>query len=405
MGLFQALELVEIPQVEPEREPGSSPAQAEKLAPLRLAVRVDSGMPADFQAFSLLGCFGGNFEDTGLSGSVGQGGRNVPADVVRVQRLLNGVPASQGGPQPLLKLDGIVGPLTVKAISQFQKKNLGFSDGRVDPGGRTFKELESRADFDASLADTLGAKPPAAPLPTAAGNPVQAQAFRRLAAINAIPDARRALQKTLLELDQIRLRLTPAGGRLLPAPRSEAVLNRHFAMAGLSKNAKESSLVFIQSTMAKMRAMLDGRKGFFGGDPFGGNIVEADPIPPPPPKELRNAFAYSPNQTADKKRLAKLGISPSRLYFTSLIDGKSLDFFLYALLHELAHFVDDEKTAKIGDHAYGHDDKYGTLPHPLRMRNADCHGLLAFEFFAGNQRLALIYPKLRVIEIDPVVIS
>ena len=60
-------------------------------------------MPADFQAFSLLGCFGGNFEDTGLSGSVGQGGRNVPADVVRVQRLLNGVPASQGGPQPLVE--------------------------------------------------------------------------------------------------------------------------------------------------------------------------------------------------------------------------------------------------------------------------------------------------------------
>jgi hypothetical protein len=38
------------------------------------------------------------------------------------------------------------------------------------------------------------------------------------------------------------------------------------------------------------------------------------------------------------------------------------------------------------------------------MRNADCYGLLAFEFFAGNQRLAQIYPKLRVIEIDPVVI-
>jgi hypothetical protein len=360
-------------------------------------------MASDFQAFSLRGCFRGSFESTELSGSVGQGGRNQADDVSRVQRLLNGVAADQGGPQPELEVDGKVGPLTIRAISQFQKRHLGFSDGRVDPGGPTITELELRAEPDASLLDNLKGPPAAAP--NSQGNSIQAQTIRRLTAISVIPDARRAIEKTLLELDQIRLRLNlPAKTPLLPTSKSEVVLNQHFAMGALAKSAKLSSLVFLQATFAKMKAMLDGRRGFFGGDPFGANILEADPIPPPRPKDMRDAFAYSPKQTADKALLKRLGISPSRLYFTSLIDGKSRDFFLYALMHELAHFVDDEKTAAIKDHGYGHEDKYLTLPHALRMRNAECYALLAFEFFAGNARLAQIYPKLRVINLDPIVI-
>lgn len=360
-------------------------------------------MASDFQAFSLHGCFRGNFDETGLSGSVGKGGRNLTADVMLVQRLLNDVPPDKGGAQPQLEVDGIVGPLTLGAISKFQR-TLGFSDGRVDPGGPTIARLELLAGANSDVADALKKKPPSAPQPGSAGNSIQAQTIRRQIVISVMPDARRAIEKTLLELDQIRLRIQLAGKPLLPASKSERVLNSHFATAALPGSALRSSLFFIQATFANMKAMLDGRKGFFGGNPFGANIVEADPIPPPPPKDLRNAFAYSPNQTGDKKRQARLGVSPSRLYFTSLIDGRSRDFFLYALMHELAHFVDAENAAAIRDHAYGHDDRYLTLPHPLRKLNADCYGLLAFEFFAGNVRLAQIYPKLRVIEIDPVVI-
>jgi hypothetical protein len=357
---------------------------------------------ADFQAFSLNGCFRGNFEDEGISASVGERGVNLPADVMHVQQLLNGISPGQGGPQPALKVDGIVGPFTLRAISRFQSRNLGFSDGRVDPGGRTITELEQRAEVDTSVDALKPAAKPATPA-NSAGNSVMAQSIRRAIATSVIPDARRALEKTLLELDQIRLQLLRAGTSLLPAPKSEAVLNRHFATAALSNSAKVASLLFIQSTVANMKAVVDGRKGFFGGDPFGPNMIEADPIPPPP-KDIRNAFAYSPTQTGNKKRQAKLGVSPSRLYLTSLIDGRSRDFFLYALMHELAHFVDNEKVAAIVDHAYGHQDSYQTLAHPLRLRNAECYGLLAFEFFAGNERLAQIHPKLRVIEIEPVVI-
>jgi peptidoglycan hydrolase-like protein with peptidoglycan-binding domain len=46
-------------------------------------------------------------------------------------------------PQAVLSVDGIVGSRTIKAIEIFQSKvaNLSKPDGKVDPGGRTFKAL------------------------------------------------------------------------------------------------------------------------------------------------------------------------------------------------------------------------------------------------------------------------
>ena len=72
-----------------------------------------------------------------ISASVGFGGANRRDDVSLIQSLLNGVPSASGGPTNPLKVDGIVGPLTIGAIRRFQSANLGFSDGRVDPGGQT----------------------------------------------------------------------------------------------------------------------------------------------------------------------------------------------------------------------------------------------------------------------------
>lgn len=70
-----------------------------------------------------------------LTASVGAGGINRPDDVRLVQTLL----LSHGlGPGAA---DGIAGPATIKAIREFQKRFARKPDGRVDPGGRTFQEL------------------------------------------------------------------------------------------------------------------------------------------------------------------------------------------------------------------------------------------------------------------------
>jgi len=89
-----------------------------------------------------------------ISGSVGRGGRNHPAqDVLTVQYLLNCVPASRGGPKPELVLDGICGPKTIQAIDQFQRRSFNSSDGRVDAGGQTLRALQQ---FDPAPGQALG---------------------------------------------------------------------------------------------------------------------------------------------------------------------------------------------------------------------------------------------------------
>lgn len=79
----------------------------------------------------------------GLAGSVGLGGKNLKADVIRIQDTLNAIPAAEGTPARLLSLDGIAGPKTCEAIRQFQLKHFGFrgADGRVDPGGQSERRL------------------------------------------------------------------------------------------------------------------------------------------------------------------------------------------------------------------------------------------------------------------------
>src|SRR3982751_557161 len=76
-----------------------------------------------------------------LSAAVGVGGSNGHDDVKLVQDALNYVRPTLGGPDPKLDVDSGCGPLTVAAIEKFQKKELGWTDSRVDPDKRTIKRL------------------------------------------------------------------------------------------------------------------------------------------------------------------------------------------------------------------------------------------------------------------------
>jgi hypothetical protein len=79
-----------------------------------------------------------------ITGSVGRGGQNRREDVMTVQRLINAkLPV---GLAPLA-VDGICGPKTIAAIQEYQRRNLHMNppDGRVDPGGPTFRSLTGGA--------------------------------------------------------------------------------------------------------------------------------------------------------------------------------------------------------------------------------------------------------------------
>ena len=76
-----------------------------------------------------------------IAASVGRGGINAKADVRQVQQLLNRWLAATN--QPQLPVDGGAGPRTIGAIEAYQARVLGADrpDGRVDPGGRTWRAL------------------------------------------------------------------------------------------------------------------------------------------------------------------------------------------------------------------------------------------------------------------------
>lgn len=75
-----------------------------------------------------------------IRASVGRGGRNQRTDVKAVQSLLND---HVKPPIRLLAEDGLVGPKTIQAITNFQRDvvRLPRPDGRVDPGYRTIETL------------------------------------------------------------------------------------------------------------------------------------------------------------------------------------------------------------------------------------------------------------------------
>lgn len=77
----------------------------------------------------------------GLQSSVGKNGTNAARDVLVVQELLNKRLKSLG--QPLLKVDGQMGPNTLEAIARYQRTIVGMAqpDSLITPDGKTWKLL------------------------------------------------------------------------------------------------------------------------------------------------------------------------------------------------------------------------------------------------------------------------
>jgi peptidoglycan hydrolase-like protein with peptidoglycan-binding domain len=85
---------------------------------------------------------GTNTTTSTLSASVGQGGKNVAADVLLVKKLLNKV-ISAG----LTETDVNVGPKTIAAIKKFQQEKAGIAapNGLIEAGSQSWKVLNGES--------------------------------------------------------------------------------------------------------------------------------------------------------------------------------------------------------------------------------------------------------------------
>jgi peptidoglycan hydrolase-like protein with peptidoglycan-binding domain len=95
-----------------------------------------------------------------MNGSVGIGGDNIWSDVILVQTLLNLIAPNQNQPQSSLAVDGIVGPMTIGAIIQYQSSNTPIVDGLVDVNGPTIISLVRAAVAQNQLPSLLNFGPP-----------------------------------------------------------------------------------------------------------------------------------------------------------------------------------------------------------------------------------------------------
>lgn len=106
-----------------------------------------------------------------ISSSVGYKGVNKRTDTETIQRQINKF-IGQLSPLKPLVTDGVVGSLTIGAITEFQKRIVGFAnpDGRVDPGGQTLAALCKPPGTGNTIGDLW---PPTCwpGLPGAPGNP------------------------------------------------------------------------------------------------------------------------------------------------------------------------------------------------------------------------------------------
>jgi peptidoglycan hydrolase-like protein with peptidoglycan-binding domain len=89
-----------------------------------------------------------------LKASVGRGGVNQPNDVRTVQALLNDWRVKNG--RRPVAVDGLVGPETIDAITDFQWAVTGIVDGRVDPGGPAIRKLLTAPPAEVLEAALLG---------------------------------------------------------------------------------------------------------------------------------------------------------------------------------------------------------------------------------------------------------
>lgn len=273
---------------------------------------------------------------------------NRPEDVRAIQKALNRFPPLDGGPQRPLAADGLCGPLTRAAIRHFQRKwgiqfqGKDVADGIVDREGPTIQQLRK------------GPGGPATP---------DAQFARHLPRLIEVLTAARAA------LNMARYHYVGAS-QLGFGEVAAAKFNRHFHADKIAHplgHLREVERIFL--------AMLTA----VGHVPQG-IVVMLDE----PPQIAQGAFMFTFAGGYDIRARGDTwhAIHRGSIYLCPLSRMMSRDGFVYATIHELAHYVGPPHPNDIGDHAYFDKPKprrYRSLSAAQALRNADSYAQFAFE--------------------------
>ncbi len=289
--------------------------------------------------------------DTVITASVGQGGRNVPDDVFKIQYSLDKIAPIDGGPMPQLVCDGKCGPKTIAAIKEFQKKHFGWAgcDGRIDPGKQTLKKINEKQNHHTY---------PYLPLSLSADGWLLADMVKHVPYTKRyVAAARQNISVAMGGADSF------AGGTAMD------LANRHFAVdAGPSP--KRPVLQKIFDVYGQMLTVLDRPTEFFtlDTDDRGEGISSV-------------AFARL-GGLFDKQDLSGKIVFRRGAYFATL----GQDFAAFVFIHELRHFV--EREGQTGHFGKGWVTDPGMVKLTPAERAMNCDTFAGFALEAENGEMA-----------------
>jgi hypothetical protein len=326
-----------------------------------------------------------------ISGSVGLGGKNRPDDVRAIQQALNDFSVAEGGPSPQLAVDGLVGPKTLAAIRKFQSHHLGFSDGRVDPGGPTLSKLNRSLSSGSLVESNAPAPPPKDPLHNA-------KVATGLVLL-AMADARQCINAARMVLDNaIRAVATSSPGLFGNAAIEKCQFHFRFQdtnhpLAELTRIREVFDLMSRQqlNSIDDFDGYFSGREGTFVADLSGkraGSIV------------AHTSFGGARISPPTRYRNADIPDSPvyqtNHIYIMPQAGDELPDLWVRTVIHELAHFCgpDDKSKERIDDYGYGWPDGpnyyYRSVTPHQRCRNGDSFASFAFHCRYGRQWVSIL---------------
>ena len=291
-----------------------------------------------------------------ISAAVGNGSwercPNRPEDVRSIQQALNRFSPLEGGPQPALVIDGLCGPKTRAAIAHFQKKwdlknRWGTIDGIVDVTGPTIERLRKGAGHRKTPATDF---------------------FLHIPRVMEVITATR----TRLTAAKMHYQLGPSGGSV-PATRlfleeSAKKVNHHFHVERM--RTPTARVAAVDQVFLNMQTAI----GYIAQ----GTVLAADE----PPHSAEGAFMFTFMGGYHLRTGTHLynGYPVSSIYLCPKSRTLGRDAFVYAMIHELAHYCGPVDNG-IDDHAYFHRNRthYEHLGPEHAYRNADCYPQLAYD--------------------------
>lgn len=291
---------------------------------------------------------------------------NYPDDVRQIQLALNRFSPNEGGPNPPLSADGVIGPKTKAAIYHFQRvwdihpDGVGGTkpaDGVVDMRGHTIQRLSGGPGRPIDLpAEVLARIPRAMQIIGMVGAvlPLAKQHFAKRG-LGGLPSLQSANKLQADKLDR-HFHLSKTRDPVDRVNRIEKIFQRMKTVIGFPPMAQ----------MAFIDEPPDRDVGAFMYTSMGGFHR----------KERNNPDNYWP----------ELGLWKGNIYLCPKSRLLGQEAFAYAIIHELAHFVGPTADyailgTGIDDWAYFRKDpiKYRNLSPDEAIWNADTYSMYAFE--------------------------